>query len=133
MLDSQYRNEIVMCGDGDDMADAVVLNIYKEHGIEGLKQLAGNVKSIMHSSQMAKIAGSADPEAAAVYFIPAFFAESAKRADHVRVVWPEDGAAASPLYFLAKKSERERLTDLISFFTDGFAPSRAPPGLLPSA
>ena len=121
LLDSQYRNQIVMCGDGDDMADAVVLNIYKDHGIEGLKQLADNVKSIMHSSQMAKIAGSEDPDGAAVFLIPYFFAESTKRADHVRMVWPEDGAAASPLYFLAKKRERERLTDLISFFTHGFS------------
>jgi ABC-type Fe3+ transport system substrate-binding protein len=121
LLDPRYRNEIVMCGDGDDMADAVVLNVFKEHGIEGLRQLAGNVKTIMHSSTMAKIAGSNDPDAAAVFIIPCFFAESTKQPAHVRVVWPEDGAAASPLYFLAKKSDRERLAGLISFFTEGFA------------
>ena len=121
LLDPRYRGEIVMCGDGDDMADAVVLNIYKEKGMEGLRRLAGNVKSIMHSSTMAKIAGSADPQAAAVFIIPCFFAESTKQPAHVRVVWPEDGAAASPLYFLAKRSERERLSPLISFFTEGFA------------
>jgi hypothetical protein len=53
LLDSKYRGEIIMCGDGDDMADAVVLNIYKDQGVEGLKRLAGNVKNIMHSSLMA--------------------------------------------------------------------------------
>jgi ABC-type Fe3+ transport system substrate-binding protein len=121
LLDPRYRMEIVLCGDGDDLADAVILNIYKERGIEGLRQLAGNVKGIMHSSKMAMIAGSADPEAAAVFIIPAFFAESTKRQPHVRVIWPEDGAAASPLYFLAGKGERERLAKLISFFTEGFA------------
>ncbi len=121
LLHPRYRMEIVLCGDGDDMADAVVLNIYKERGIEGLRQLAANVKGLMHSSKMAKIAGSADPEAVAIYIIPAFFAESIKQPAHVRVVWPEDGAAASPLYFLAKKGERERLAGLISFFTEGFA------------
>jgi ABC-type Fe3+ transport system substrate-binding protein len=121
LLDPRYRDEIVMCGDGDDMADAVILNLYRERGIEGLRRLAGNVKGIMHSSRMAKLAGSVDPDAAAVFIIPAFFAESTRRPAHVRVVWPEDGAAASPLYLLAKKGERERLADLISFFTDGFA------------
>ena len=121
LLEPMYRNEIVMCGDGDDMADAVVLNLYKEKGIEGLRRLAHNVKSIMHSSQMAKIAGSSDPDAAAVFIIPLFFAESTRRHDHVRVVWPEDGAAASPLYFLAKRKEKERLSELLSFFTTGFA------------
>ncbi len=121
LLEPMYRNEIVMCGDGDDMADAVVLNLYKEKGIEGLRRLAHNVKSIMHSSQMAKIAGSSDPDAAAVFIIPLFFAESTRRHDHVRVVWPEDGAAASPLYFLVKKKDKERLSELLSFFTTGFA------------
>lgn len=120
LLDPKYANEIIMCGDGDDMADAVILNIYKDQGIAGVKGLAANVKSIMHSSQMAKIAGTGDPDGAGIFIIPYFFAQSTKRAAHVRVVWPEDGAAASPLYFLAKKSEKARLADLISFFTEGF-------------
>ncbi len=116
-----YRNEIVMCGDGDDMADAVVLNLYREHGQEGLEALVRNISGIMHSSQMAKIAGSKDPQARAIFIIPYFFAVGTKQPDHVRMVWPEDGAAASPLYCLAKKSEKERLGKLMSFFTEGFA------------
>jgi ABC-type Fe3+ transport system substrate-binding protein len=121
LLDPRYRGQLVLCGDGDDMADAVILTIFKERGHDGLRRLAANVKAIMHSSRMAKIAGSNDPEAAAVFIIPAFFAESTRRPAFVRVIWPEDGAAASPLYFLAKKSEKARLAGLISFFTDGFA------------
>jgi len=121
LLDPRYRGEIVMCGDGDDMADAVVLNMYREHGIEGVQKLAENVKGLMHSSTMAKTAGSADPEAGAIFIIPYFFAVSTKQPVHVQVVWPEDGAAASPLYFLAKKGDRGRLGDLLSFFTEGFS------------
>jgi ABC-type Fe3+ transport system substrate-binding protein len=103
------------------MADAVILNIYKERGMEGLQRLAGNVKGFMHSSTMAKVAGASDPEGGAVFIIPVFFAESTRRSANVRVIWPEDGAAASPLYFLAKKDEQKRLSGLISFFTEGFA------------
>lgn len=121
LLSPVYKGRIIMCGDGDDMADAVLLNIYREQGIAGVRCLAGNVKSLMHSSQMAKIAGSTEPDGAAVFIIPCFFAESTKHPDHVTVVWPEDGAAASPIYFLAKKSEKKRLSDLISFFTRGFS------------
>ena len=44
-----------MCGDGDDMADAVLLNLYKDSGPEGLIRLAVNTKSLMHSSRMAKV------------------------------------------------------------------------------
>ncbi|MDQ7830598.1 MAG: ABC transporter substrate-binding protein [Desulfovibrionaceae bacterium] len=120
VLHPRYKGELIMCGDGDDMADAVILNVYKEFGMDGLHALAANCKGFMHSSSMVKSAGSGDESAGAVYIIPAFFAETVTRPAHLRVVWPRDGAASSPLYFLAKKSERERLADVIAFFADGF-------------
>ena len=120
LLDPAYRGDLVMCGDGDDMADAVLLNLYKEFGEEGLNRLAANCKSLMHSSRMAKVSGTSAPDAGAVFIIPLFFAESTKLPEHVEVVWPADGAAASPLYFLAKKSEHVRLARLIDFFVHGF-------------
>jgi ABC-type Fe3+ transport system substrate-binding protein len=121
LLHPRYQGDLVMCGDGDDMADAVLLNLYKDFGPEGLIRLAVNTKSLMHSSRMAKVSGTNAPDAGAVFIIPLFFAESTKLPDHVEVIWPEDGAAASPLYFLAKKSEKARLAKLIDFFVHGFA------------
>jgi ABC-type Fe3+ transport system substrate-binding protein len=121
VLHPRYKGELIMCGDGDDMADAVILNVYKEFGMDGLHALADNCKGFMHSSSMVKSAGSGDEDAGGVYIIPAFFAETVTRPAHLRVIWPRDGAASSPLYFLAKKSERERLADVIAFFGDGFA------------
>jgi ABC-type Fe3+ transport system substrate-binding protein len=110
-----------MCGDGDDMVDAVILNLYKEFGMDGLQALAYNCKGLMHSSSMVKSAGAQDEDAGTVYIIPAFFAESTQQPKHIRGVWPEDGAAASPLYFLAKKNAHDRLADLLAFFSAGFA------------
>ena len=120
LMHPRYRGQLVMCGDGDDMADAVLLNVYKEFGDAGLAGLAANIKSFMHSSRMAKVSGTDAPDAGGVFIIPLFFAESTKLPEHVEVVWPEDGAAASPLYFLAKKSERQRLAPVLDFFVHGF-------------
>lgn len=120
LLHPRYQGELVMCGDGDDMADAVLLNLYKDHGPDGLTRLAANTKSLMHSSRMAKVCGTGAPDAGAIFIIPLFFAESTKLPAHVDVVWPEDGAAASPLYFLAKKSEKARLARLLDFFVHDF-------------
>ena len=119
ILHPRYKGEVVMCGDGDDMADAVVLNLYKDFGMDGLRAMAANSKGLMHSSSMVKSVGSPDETAGAVYVIPAFFAYGTRQPDHIRIIWPRDGAAASPLYILAKKSERERLRDLIGFFSGG--------------
>jgi len=143
ILHPRYKGEVVMCGDGDDMADAVVLNLYKDFGMEGLTALAANSKGLMHSSSMVKSVGSRDEGAGAVYVIPAFFAESIRQPEHIKVIWPEDGAAASPLYLLARRSERRRVAALAGFFAGGFAaiesaawfapmdgsvPSKLPPG-----
>ena len=74
----------------------------------------------MHSSRMAKVCGTAAPDAGGIFIIPLFFAESTKLPEHVEIVWPEDGAAASPLYLLAKKSEKARLAPVLDFFANGF-------------
>lgn len=121
LLHPRYKHKVMMCGDGDDMADAVVLNLYKDFGTDGLKALADNCQGLMHSSSMVKSAGSTDEEAAAIYVIPAFFAESTRQPHHVKVIWPQDGAAASPLYFLAKRTYHDRMKNIIAFFTSGFA------------
>ena len=143
LLHPRYEGEIIMCGDGDDMADAVILNIYKDFGREGLDALAANCKGMMHSSAMVKSLGATSHGTAAIFILPIFFAESKQQPGHIKVIWPADGAAASPLYFLAKKHAHSRLSRLIDFFTTGlasvesavwFAPmSAAAPARLPSS
>jgi len=121
LLEPRYSGRITMCGDGDDMADAVLLSVYKDFGLEGITRLAESCRGFMHSSTMTKAAGAKNSEAGAIFIMPAFFACSTKQPDSVRVIWPEDGAAASPLYFLAKKSGRKRLEPLLHALTAGFA------------
>ena len=121
LLDPRYKGRVVMCGDGDDMADAVVLNIYKEFGASGVECLAAQSRCLMHSSTMAKVAGTPEAKGGAIFVMPAFFAYSTKQPAHIRTIWPEDGAAASPLYFLAKRTEVARLTPVIDFLLGGFA------------
>jgi len=121
LLHPRYRGRITMCGDGDDMADAVLLAVYKDFGMEGVRTLAESCRGFMHSSSMTKAAGAKDGGPGAIFIMPAFFACSTRQPPSVRVIWPEDGAAASPLYFLAKQSESRRLAQLIQALTTGFA------------
>jgi ABC-type Fe3+ transport system substrate-binding protein len=121
LLEPRYRGRITMCGDGDDMADAALLAMYQEAGMEGVETLARQCRGLMHSSSMTKAAGNRRDADAAVFIMPAFFACSTRQPAGVRVIWPEDGAAASPLYFLAKKTEQERVAPLLRALTEGFA------------
>lgn len=124
LLDPRYKGQINMCGDGDDMADAVLMGLYKDFGLEGVRRLAANAHGLMHSSRMGKAGGSS--RGGGIYILPYFFAETSQQPGHMRVIWPEDGTAASPIYFLAKRGARPRLDRLIDFFTRGF-------GEIPSA
>ncbi len=118
LLDPIYAGQVNMCGDGDDMADAVLLSIHKDFGMQGIARFAANTRGLMHSSRMAKSGGA--PQAGGIYILPYFFAETTRQPDHMQTVWPEDGAAASPLYMLAKRTARPRLDRLIDFFATGF-------------
>lgn len=118
LLDPRYKGQINMCGDGDDMADAVLMSIHKQFGMQGIEALAANAHGLMHSSRMGKSGGSS--KGGGIYIIPYFFAETSIQPAHMRVIWPADGTAASPIYFLAKATSRPRLDDLLDFFTRGF-------------
>ena len=124
LLHPRYRGQINMCGDGDDMADAVLMGIYQAFGMAGIEALAANAHGLMHSSRMGKSGGAA--KAGGIYILPYFFAETSRQPAHMQVIWPEDGTAASPIYFLAQRKIRPRLDKLLSFFTRGF-------GEIPSA
>lgn len=117
LLHPRYRGQISMYGDDDDMADAVLINIYKEFGQRGIARFAANTFDLMQSADMARAAGV--HRSGAIYILPYFFTESTLQPKHMKIIWPEDGAAASPLYFLVKQSEQKRLERLISFFTLG--------------
>ncbi len=124
LLDGRYKGQINMCGDGDDMADAVLINYYKEYGMDGVERFAANAKSLLHSSRMGKSGGARD--AGGLYILPYFFAESSRQPGHMRVLCPQDGASASPLYFLSKPGARPRIDPLLDFFNKDF-------GRIPSA
>ena len=91
----------------------------------GIEALAANAHGLLHSSRMGKSGGSGT--GGGIYILPYFFAETSQQPEHMRVIWPEDGTAASPIYLLAKRSARPRLDALLDFFTRGFGedPQRA--------
>jgi ABC-type Fe3+ transport system substrate-binding protein len=55
---------------------------------------------------MVKAAGATGGNGAAIYILPSFFAQARHRPEETPVVWPEDGAISSPVYFLAKATKR---------------------------
>lgn len=117
LLDPRFRNKIIVTGAEGHPVDVPLFYFYKEHGEEGLRRLAANVKSIWHAAQIAKSAGTSDPSGAAIYVQSLFFAECCPRTDATSIVWPEDGACTSPLYLLVKETRLKELAALTNYIT----------------
>lgn len=115
LLDPVYKANIIIGGSPEEFYEDLLLYIYKDHGEQGLIKLAGNVKAGLHGSQMVKLAGSSNPQGAAVYVIPWLFARACPRTDDVMVIWPEDGALIMPMYLLAKAEPKRDLKPFLDF------------------
>lgn len=107
LLSEDFRDEIIMRGEDDFFCNAVLLPFYKDKGFEAIETLALNIHSGLHPSQMVKLAGSQKPEARTVYIMPYFFAKRINN-PQVEIVWPEDGAIASPVFLMIKEGVHEK-------------------------
>lgn len=136
LLKPEYENSLAIRGHKDGtFCETLLLTIYKDNGVAGLRSLGKNVRYGWHPSQMVKAALSSSPEAPAISVMPLFFAKNLQGKARYRVVWPEDGALISPVTMLVKQAKREELSDLLEFlagpqvasiFSGAFFPSVHP-------
>lgn len=114
ILHESFENDIIMRGEDDFYCNAIMLPFYKDHGFDAIRSLARNIKGGKHPSEMVKLAGAGNPEGAAIYIMPYFFAKKIK-STRVKLVWPVDGAIASPVFLLAQKSKIAKHAELLKF------------------
>lgn len=115
LLDPIWRRSITMRGNEHFFCHAVLMPLYKEHGPEAMQALAHNVLDGRHPAEMVKSAGSG--RSAALYLMPHFFAHKIPARKAVKVIWPEDGALASPVSLLVKKEKAARLKPITDYLT----------------
>ncbi len=113
LLKPEFENSISIPLGDLDMLNTVCLNIYKKHGIEGIKKLQKANKKSLHPSQM--VMSHRDVAPPAVSIIPYFFANAAKDNKSVTVVWPEDGAYMSPIFMVARGEKQAEINEFFKF------------------
>lgn len=74
--------------------------------------MAANVLEGLHPAQMVNRIDNNGP--GALYVMPAFFADRIRHQDRIKVIWPDDGALASPV-ILQVKSEKEELKPVLDY------------------
>lgn len=100
-----------------DYNSYLLLCLAQAFGDAGLEAFAGNVLHLQHNVRTAVQAGSNSRSVGAVSVLPWLQAELCPRRERTRVVWPEDGALAMPIAWLAKPGAEARLAPLVDYVT----------------
>ncbi len=117
LLKEEYRDTLVMRGDGRFFCNGVLLPFYKMFGLEGVKKLSNSVCLGLHPAEMVKMIDSRKSDVPPMYVMPLFFSENIKHRDRIKIIAPEEGAIISPVQMLVKKEAAERVKPLTDFLT----------------
>lgn len=115
LLAPHWQGSVTLRGGEAFFCHAVLLPTYLQFGEEGLIKLADNILGGQHPAQMVKLIDkNAD---GAIYVMPEFFAHRIKNQQRIEIVWPEEGALASPVTLQVKKDRIEPLKPLLDYLT----------------
>ncbi|HCX64306.1 MAG TPA: iron ABC transporter substrate-binding protein [Eubacteriaceae bacterium] len=115
LLNGDYEGQVGLPIGDFDLFNAILLNVYKKFGEEGIVRLKKALFHNMHPSQMVK-SDTGRQEKPGVTIMPYFFTKMLKEGGPMKAVWPEDGAIISPIFMLGKKAKKEQLKPLGEFF-----------------
>lgn len=117
LLKPEFESSISIPMRDLDMFNAIILNIQKAYGDEGVSKLGKSLLRSMHPAEMVKSPEKRAPGGIpAITVMPYFFTKMVKQSSVLTPVWPEDGAIISPIFLLSKKKSKERIKPFVDFF-----------------
>lgn len=116
LLKPEFESRVSLPMKDFDLFNAILLNIYKRHGQDGVTKLGKSLLRSMHPAEMVKSHTKKDAKLPIVTIMPYFFTKMARKNSPLQPVWPEDGAIISPIFTLAKKSKRDQVKNFVDFF-----------------
>ena len=117
LLKPEYENTISLPMRDLDLFNALLLNIYKEFGEEGIQKLGRNLLRSMHPAQMVKSnIKQVGQDIPVITVMPYFFTQMVDEKGPMKPVWPEEGAIVSPIFLLSKADSQEKIQPFVDFF-----------------
>jgi len=115
ILKPEYENSVSLPVGDFDLFNAILLNIHKNFGQEGVEKLGRSLLDSLHPSEMVK-SEKKSKRRPAITIMPYFFTKTIKEGSIMKAVWPSDGAILSPIFMLSKTDRINKLRDVIDFF-----------------
>lgn len=116
ILKPEYERSVSLPIGDFDLFNAILLNIHKIYGDDGIDKLGKSLLKSMHPSQMVK-SHQAKEEKPLVTIMPYFFSKMVFPGSPMKALWPEDGAIISPIFTLAKREKEKELEPLMAYFS----------------
>lgn len=116
ILKPEFENRVSIPTGDFDLFNAILLNIQKLYGDEGVRKLGKSLMESMHPSQMVK-SGKKKGGRPAVSIVPYFFTRNIFSSGGMKPVWPSDGAILSPIFLLTKNDDEGKLKPIVDFFS----------------
>lgn len=116
LLKPEFENSISLPVSDFDLFNAILLNIYKIYGEDGVRKLGKSLIQSLHPAQMVK-SDRMTVNKPTVTIMPYFFTKMTKEGGTMIPVWPEDGAIVSPIFMLTKREKVEEMEELIDFLS----------------
>lgn len=117
LLKPEFEDSVSLPMRDFDLFNAILLNIYKNYGEEGVSSLGRTLLRSMHPAEMLKAhTKKSSSKIPTITIMPYFFTKMVKSDSPLKPVWPEDGAVLSPIFLLAKKENKEQTKPFVDFF-----------------
>ncbi len=114
LLKPEFEKSVSLPVSDFDLFNAILLNINKKYGEEGVRKLGKSLIQSMHPAQMIK-SDRLKSNKPAVTIMPYFFSRMAKEGGAMAAQWPEDGSIISPIFMLTKEKKLNEMEGLIDF------------------
>ncbi len=111
LLSGDFRHSVAIPVSDLDMHNALVLTIYSHFGVQGLAALKECFAKSLHPAQMVK---GMQNQAPSVSIAPYFFASMIAN-DNQELVWPEEGAVASPILMTVRRESEAAIASVIDY------------------
>ncbi len=115
ILKPEFENSVSLPIGDFDLFNAILLNIHKKYGKEGVEKLGRSLLEDMHPSQMVK-SDKKKGNRPVVTIMPSFFTRMTGGKGPLTAVWPKDGAIISPIFMLSKAEKEKELQPIVDFF-----------------
>ncbi len=111
----EFEGEVSLPVGDFDLFNAILLNIYKSYGEDGVRKLGKCFMRNMHPAEMVKshIRKKNKPT---ITILPYFFTKMTSERGPMFPIWPKDGSIISPIFLLSKNSKKEQVQPFVEYF-----------------